>query len=166
MFSRSRKVAVSSDVVTQKQRCATFGTHAPASATAMTLSHSDRNQILLGGRRRGACRLSPGLHRTSHQSAQAIVLKMNVHRLPVNSVPIPRCAFLSVSGPSKWSSTMIDDPEWQGDCGGDDGGVCWGNWAIETLLIKAIRGLLSYFSNPVSEFPLTYHCELLDEDSA
>ena len=37
---------------------------------------------------------------------------------------------------------------------------------FETLLIKAIRGFLSYFSNPVSEFPLTYHSELIDEDSA
>jgi hypothetical protein len=37
---------------------------------------------------------------------------------------------------------------------------------FETLLIKAIRGFLSYFSNPVSELPLTYHRELIDDDSA
>jgi hypothetical protein len=37
---------------------------------------------------------------------------------------------------------------------------------FETLLINAIRGFLSYFSNPVSEYPLTYHSELIDEDSA
>jgi hypothetical protein len=87
MFSRSREVTVSGDVVTQKQRYAIFGTRAPA--PAMTLSHLDRNQILLGGRRRGACRLSPELHRTSQRSVQAIVLKMHVHRLPVNSFPVP-----------------------------------------------------------------------------
>jgi hypothetical protein len=34
---------------------------------------------------------------------------------------------------------------------------------IEAILIEAIRGFLSYFSNPVSEFP--YHSELIDEDS-
>jgi hypothetical protein len=36
---------------------------------------------------------------------------------------------------------------------------------FETLLIKPIRGFLSYFSNSVSEFPSTYHSELIDEDS-
>ena len=30
-------------------------------------------------------------------------------------------------------------------------------------LIKAIRGLLSCFSTPVSEIPLTYRSELIDE---
>ena len=37
---------------------------------------------------------------------------------------------------------------------------------FETLLIKPIRGFLSYFSDSVSEFPSTYHSELIDEDSA
>ena len=37
---------------------------------------------------------------------------------------------------------------------------------VETLLIITIREFLGYFSNPVSEFPLTYHCELIDGDSA
>ena len=36
---------------------------------------------------------------------------------------------------------------------------------FKTPLIKAIRGFLSYFSNPVNEFPLTYRSELIDEDS-
>jgi hypothetical protein len=36
---------------------------------------------------------------------------------------------------------------------------------FETFLIKTIRGFLSYFSNPMSEFCLTYRCELIDEDS-
>lgn len=36
---------------------------------------------------------------------------------------------------------------------------------LEVLLIKAIRDFLSYFSNPVSEFSLTYHSELIDEVS-
>jgi hypothetical protein len=36
---------------------------------------------------------------------------------------------------------------------------------FEMPLIKAIRGFLSYFSNPVSGFPLTYCSELIDEDS-
>jgi hypothetical protein len=31
---------------------------------------SNRNQIFLGERCRGACRLSPGLHRTSQQQLQ------------------------------------------------------------------------------------------------
>ena len=35
-----------------------------------------------------------------------------------------------------------------------------------TLLIKPIQGFLSYFSDSVSEFPSTYHSELIDEDSA
>ena len=36
---------------------------------------------------------------------------------------------------------------------------------FEKSLIKAIRGFLSYFSNPVSEISLTYRSELIDEDS-
>jgi hypothetical protein len=34
------------------------------------------------------------------------------------------------------------------------------------FLIEAIQSFLSYFSNPVSEFPLTYHSELINKDSA
>jgi hypothetical protein len=33
----------------------------------------------------------------------------------------------------------------------------------ETPLIKASRGFLSHFSHPVSEFPLTYNRELVNE---
>jgi hypothetical protein len=36
---------------------------------------------------------------------------------------------------------------------------------FDMLLIKAIQGIVSHFSNPVSEFPLTYHSELIDKDS-
>jgi hypothetical protein len=61
---------------------------------------------------------------------------------------------------------------WQGDGRAmagrwrGDGGVCWGYWVLETtLLVNAIRGFLSYFSNPVSE-PMTYHSDFIDEDSA
>ena len=32
---------------------------------------------------------------------------------------------------------------------------------FETLLIKTIRSILSIFGDPVSEFTLTYHCELV-----
>ena len=32
------------------------------------------------------------------------------------------------------------------------------------LFIKTIRSFLSYFSNLVSESPLAYHSELIDED--
>jgi hypothetical protein len=32
-------------------------------------------------------------------------------------------------------------------------------------LIKAVRDILSFFSSPASEFPLTYHCELIDKGS-
>jgi hypothetical protein len=32
-------------------------------------------------------------------------------------------------------------------------------------MVKAIRSFLSYFSNPASEVTLTYHSELIDEDS-
>jgi hypothetical protein len=44
------------------------------------------------------------------------------------------------------------------------GKICWGDWIfrVETHLIRPIRA--SYFSNPVSEFPLTYRSELIDED--
>lgn len=35
---------------------------------------------------------------------------------------------------------------------------------FETIMIEPIRGFLSNFSNPVSEFPMTYRCELIDED--
>jgi hypothetical protein len=35
---------------------------------------------------------------------------------------------------------------------------------FDTLLIKASEGFVSHFSNPVSEFPLTYHSELIDKD--
>ena len=31
---------------------------------------------------------------------------------------------------------------------------------FKTLLIKAVQGFLVYFSNPVSEFSLTYHHDL------
>jgi hypothetical protein len=37
---------------------------------------------------------------------------------------------------------------------------------FETVLIKATRAFLSYFSNQMSEFPSTYHSELIDKDSA
>ena len=33
---------------------------------------------------------------------------------------------------------------------------------VKTLLIVAIREFLGYFSNPVREFPLAYHSELID----
>lgn len=36
---------------------------------------------------------------------------------------------------------------------------------FETLLVKAFQGELSYFSNLVNEFPLTYRCKLIDEKS-
>jgi hypothetical protein len=36
---------------------------------------------------------------------------------------------------------------------------------FEMLLIKAIRGFFSCFSNPMSEF-LTYHSEVFSEESA
>ena len=34
---------------------------------------------------------------------------------------------------------------------------------FEMLLIKPIRNILSCFGDPVSEFPLAYRCELIDE---
>jgi hypothetical protein len=34
---------------------------------------------------------------------------------------------------------------------------------FERLLIETIQGLLSDFSDPVSELPLTYHSKLIDE---
>jgi hypothetical protein len=37
---------------------------------------------------------------------------------------------------------------------------------FETLLIKAIQGFISYFSNPENELPLTYHSELINGYSA
>jgi hypothetical protein len=40
-----------------------------------------------------------------------------------------------------------------------------GDWMFQTLLTKPIRKIPSCFGDPVSEFPLTYHCELIDEDS-
>ena len=33
------------------------------------------------------------------------------------------------------------------------------------ILIKPVRNILSCFGDPVSEFPLTYRCELIDENS-
>ena len=48
-----------------------------------------------------------------------------------------------------------------------DDGACWGDlggdWMFEMLLIKPIRNILSCFGDQVSEFPLTYRCELVDE---
>jgi hypothetical protein len=35
---------------------------------------------------------------------------------------------------------------------------------FETLSGKAIQDILSYFSNPMKEFPLTYQSELIDVD--
>ena len=35
---------------------------------------------------------------------------------------------------------------------------------FETIMIEPIRGFFSNFSNTVSEFPMTYRCELIDED--
>jgi hypothetical protein len=40
--------------------------------------HSRRNQILQGGQRRGACRLSPGLHRISQKLLQGVAHKTYV----------------------------------------------------------------------------------------
>jgi hypothetical protein len=57
---------------------------------------------------------------------------------------------------------MIIDAGWQGDEGGSMAGYA----GFKTLLIKAIRGFLSYLDNSMSEFFLTYHCELFDSDSA
>jgi hypothetical protein len=71
------EVADSGIVVTQKQHFATADTHAPTCATPVrpvpVYRYPNRNRIFLGGQRRGACRLSPGLHHTSQQSVQAIM---------------------------------------------------------------------------------------------
>ena len=36
---------------------------------------------------------------------------------------------------------------------------------VRDALCQSFRGLLSYFSNLVNEFPLTYHCKLIDDKS-
>jgi hypothetical protein len=91
VFRLRSKVAILGDVVTQTQRVAIFGRRAPAYTTRISVNYPHRNQIFLGGQRRGACRLSPGLHHhTSQQSVRAIVQKMYVHRPPlVDSFPVP-----------------------------------------------------------------------------
>jgi hypothetical protein len=60
-------------MVTQKQRLAIFGTRALVCATPLYHLRPHRNQIFLGGQHREACRLSPGLHRTSQQAVQVVV---------------------------------------------------------------------------------------------
>ena len=118
-----RKAADQGDVVTQKQHVATFDTRAPACATTLYILHlhprPNRNEIFLGGQRRGAGRLSPGLHHTSQQtqhSVQAIVQNMYVRKPPlVYSFPFQRFACFFVNELSKWPSiVLIDDPGWRG----------------------------------------------------
>ena len=48
--------------------------------------------------------------------------------------------------------------KWQGN-----GGVCWGDWMFKALMIRAIQGFVSYFSDLVSHFPLAYQSELIYE---
>jgi hypothetical protein len=63
----------------------------------------------------------------------------------------------------------IDDSGWQGD-------DCWAAMEMERHAEETgcsrrswsmlFEGFLAYFNNPVSEFPLTYHSELINEDLA
>ena len=65
------EVADLADMVTQKQRFAIVGTRAPADTNHLTDHCLCIDRIFLGGQGRGACRLSPGLHRTSQRLVQA-----------------------------------------------------------------------------------------------
>jgi hypothetical protein len=117
VFWLCSEVAVSGDAMTQKQCFAIFGTRALACATPPpSLLHRYRNRILLGGQRRGACRLSPGSHQ---RSVQTIVQKMYAHRPPlIISFPIPQCACSSVDVPSVWPFIKIGESTsqwWPGD---------------------------------------------------
>jgi hypothetical protein len=76
LFWVCSEVAVSDDVVTQKQGFAIFYTRVPAHTTRLTVLHPYKNQIFLEGEHRGASLRSPGLHRTHQQSAQVIVQNM------------------------------------------------------------------------------------------
>ena len=119
-----------------------------------------RNEIFLGGERRGACRLSPRLHHTSQNSVYAILQTMYVRRPPlVYSFPFQQYASFLINDPSKWPSIITDDPD-----GAMADRVCWGDSMFEALVIKAIRGFFIYFSNSVNDVPLTYHRKL-DGDS-
>ena len=61
-------------VAIEKQGIANFDRHAPAYANLLAfLLHSHRDRIFVGGQRRGACRLSPELHRTGQPSVQLTV---------------------------------------------------------------------------------------------
>ena len=136
MYWLYSEVADPGDVVTQKQRVAIFDTHAPAFATPLPMLHAHRNQIFRGEQRRGARRLSLGLHRTSQQSVQAIVEKMYVHRPPfIDLVPVP--CFSKTAGYAGCSRRS------------------WLN-LFETFLVTSVIQ---------SESPLAYHGDLIDEDS-
>ena len=108
---------------------------------------------------------------TSHQSRLTVgaghVQKTYVHRLRlVYPFSFQRYACFSVDEPSEWPSIRIDEPGRKGKEGGPmTGYVLYAlgkdfAWMFKTLLIKAVQGFLVYFSNPVSEFSLTYHHDL------
>jgi hypothetical protein len=97
----------------------------------------------------------------SRCALRAIARKMYVHRPPlvVYSFLVPWCV---VNELSESSSIVVGDARWQGG----DGGECREDGMVQRLLllVKPIRGYLSSYL--VSEFPLTYHSELIDECSA
>ena len=83
---------------------------------------------------------------------------MYVHRpLFIDSFSVPLCVPFSVNEPSKRPSIIIEDAGWQGDDGRVMAvyGPVW--WTFDTQeALYQIYSFLSNFSNPVSEFALTY----------
>ena len=132
--------------------CATplpvFCTRVPA---PLSVLHSDRNQIFLGGQHLGAYQLSPGLHRISQRSAQSRRLSYKRYTYiggPISYIPSqsPVPAFLPMN---VQNSPLLESMTWGGKEMMEE--RCRGiAWMVEALLIKAtIRIFLSHFSNQV-----------------
>jgi hypothetical protein len=110
---------------------------------------------------------------TSHQSRLTVraghVQKTYVHRLRLAyPFSFQQYVCFSVSELSEWPSIGIDELGREGKEGRVMTGYAFKYaplgkdfaWMFKTLLIKAVQGFLIYFSNPVSEFSLTYHHNL------
>ena len=100
------------------------------------------------------------MNQQSVHANEAIVQKTYVHRPPsVDSFLVPSCVCVSVNVCSSWRSITTDDPGWPRD---DSGVVVASVGKTGWSRRSSLELFFSYYGDPVSEFPLTYHSELID----